>query len=653
MSQHFQKRILPRRSHRSTSFLARLEFLEERHLLSAVPDTFGVIGDSLTAGNSPMSSWVPIMANPIHGGANFGGAGNPYNVAVGGATSSSIHSGGQVATMQSYVSTGQVDLPYIFIGGNDLLGVAGQIANGMPQATLTNNINTWVGNISTASDTLLNAFPVGSSKELVIVSFPDIMAPPAGQATFDTQVKKDRGRAAIDQANDSLASAAAARHVPFADLDGLQQVMGVGGPLVIGGVTIITTGYSSSDPHYLFQDAIHPGIIGHALLANLMMAAANVGYGTSFDMLNDLDMLNEAGLSASYTGETLSPTVDYTQFVDANPPFSASVAGQQLFYKGSSKWNVTNGATFSDDNAIAPDKTAYLPGSGTSTFSAVSSYDKGITGLMVDLSGTHGTITANDFIFKVGNNNSPNAWTTATAPTTVTTRAGAGTGGSDRIELMWANNAVQKTWLEVIVKGNDTVGGSNTNSGLASSYVFYFGSAIGDSGTGNSGAFQVTSGDEISARSNPKSIGNPATRSDVNDFNRDGLVGSADQIIARTNTTSLGNQLKFLVVGAGGPFAPSSVDSAASKTPTSSARPADFASVATALATPPPHRETTAAAPPPQMSEQPTTERSIEQAADFAIGGSVEDVVKIAADDVEAWMPDDELLSALAVSAQI
>jgi hypothetical protein len=234
----------------------------------------------------------------------------------------------------------------------------------------------------------------------------------------------------------------------------------------------------------------------------------------------------------------------------------AIVAGTRLFYKGSTKWNVTNGATFSDDNAIAPDKTAYLPGSGTSTFAAVSSYDKGINGLMVDITGAHGVITASDFIFKVGNNNSPSTWATATAPTTITTRAGAGAGGSDRVELMWANNAIQKQWLEVVVKGNDTLGGSNTNTSLASSYVFYFGNALGDAGVADSGAFQTTSSDEVSARNNPKTF--TATRLDVNDFNRDGSVNSTDQIIARNNPTSLANQLKFLVVGGGGPFAPDS-----------------------------------------------------------------------------------------------
>jgi ELWxxDGT repeat protein len=236
-------------------------------------------------------------------------------------------------------------------------------------------------------------------------------------------------------------------------------------------------------------------------------------------------------------------------------PGHSSIAKTMLFYKSSSKWYVNSGLTLSDDNAIAPDKTAYLPGSGTSSFSAVSSYDKGVNGIMLDISGPHGAITVSDFQFKRGNNNTPGGWAAATAPTAVTTRVGAGNDASDRIELLWDDNqSVKKQWLEVIVEGNDTLGGFNTNTGLATSYVFYFGSAVSDSGVGNSGGFQVTATDEINARNNPKTL--TATRSDINDFNRDGSVNSSDQIIARNNTTNLGNQLKFLVVGAEGPFTP-------------------------------------------------------------------------------------------------
>jgi hypothetical protein len=235
----------------------------------------------------------------------------------------------------------------------------------------------------------------------------------------------------------------------------------------------------------------------------------------------------------------------------------SSVVGRRLFYKGSA-WDDTNADMpgFSDDNAIASDKTAYLPGGGTSGFSAVSSYHKGINGLMVDLSGPHGAIAANDFIFKVGNNNSPNLWATAPAPTLVTVRSGAGAGGSDRVELFWADNAIANTWLEVVVRGDDALGSSNTDTGLDASDVFFFGSAVGDTGAGNTTTFGVNSADEIAIRNDPHPVGDPAVITNPHDLNRDLIVNSTDQIIARNNVVAAGNQLKFLVVGAGGPFAP-------------------------------------------------------------------------------------------------
>ena len=256
---------------------------------------------------------------------------------------------------------------------------------------------------------------------------------------------------------------------------------------------------------------------------------------------------------ANSTGNAVSVLLNAADWV-------TTVAGTKLFYKGSPRWNVTNANLpgFSDDNAIAADKIAYHPGGGTSAFSEVSSYAKGINGLMVDLAGAHGPITANDFTFKVGNNNSPSTWATATAPTTVTVRSGAGASGSDRIELLWADNAIEKTWLEVIVKGNDALGGFNTNTELTSSYVFYFGSAPGDSGSGDTTTFLVNSTDEQSARNNPKStLGTPATITDVNDFNRDGNVNTIDQQAVRNNATNaLTTALKFLNIGAEGSFGP-------------------------------------------------------------------------------------------------
>jgi hypothetical protein len=82
------------------------------------------------------------------------------------------------------------------------------------------------------------------------------------------------------------------------------------------------------------------------------------------------------------------------------------------------------------------------------------------------------------------------------------------------------------------------------------------GSAPADSGSGNSTGFIVNSSDETSARNDPHSVFNPAAITNVNDHDRDGQVNSSDQALARSLFTNFINQLKFLSIGAGGPFAP-------------------------------------------------------------------------------------------------
>jgi hypothetical protein len=229
---------------------------------------------------------------------------------------------------------------------------------------------------------------------------------------------------------------------------------------------------------------------------------------------------------------------------------SGAVIGSQLFYHNSSRYDVTNATFpgFSDDNAIAIDKTAYLPGSGPATFSNISSYSKGINGIMVDILGSHPSINANDFIFKVGNNNVPNNWAAAPAPTAVTVRAGAGLSGSDRVELIWADNAIQKQWLEVTVL--------TTNTGLAANNVFFFGNAVANSGNADTATLSETNSvDELGARNNGKTLLNNIPITNIFDYNRDGLVNSVDQLLARNNTQTLG-ATRYINIAAAGPFAP-------------------------------------------------------------------------------------------------
>ncbi len=266
--------------------------------------------------------------------------------------------------------------------------------------------------------------------------------------------------------------------------------------------------------------------------------------------------------SGSSLGTQTSATLSIT---DNDTVASASVVGRKVFYNTSSFDGNSAAANAADDGAIATDKSALLPG-GTATFANYTSYSRGINGLMIDISGLPaGTLTASDFSFHIGNANDTSTWTLAATPT-ITVRTGAGVGGSDRVELTWADGAIAKTWLQVIVK-------ATAATGLAAADTFYFGNAVGESGNVAANAI-VNSTDEINARNNPRNaITNAAPITFAYDYNRDKNVNSTDQILARNNTTSL-NALKLITPsGAPAPSAPVAEFAAVPSLPVPAASP--------------------------------------------------------------------------------
>jgi hypothetical protein len=168
----------------------------------------------------------------------------------------------------------------------------------------------------------------------------------------------------------------------------------------------------------------------------------------------------------------------------------------------------------------------------------------------------HTSITAADFVFKVGNDNTPGGWAAAAAPSAVSVRTGAGVSGSDRVEITWADNAIQKQWLEVQVLANANTGlADNVGGGIGD--VFFWGNAIGDTKLGNT-ATGVTVGpsDEIGVRANPHSAFSPALVDDDFDVDKDKLVNPVDELIIRANPLGGFTPVRLILIPTGGPFAP-------------------------------------------------------------------------------------------------
>ena len=237
---------------------------------------------------------------------------------------------------------------------------------------------------------------------------------------------------------------------------------------------------------------------------------------------------------------------------------AVQVVGRHVFYNDSAfDGSASNNA--GDDAAIPSNKTAYLPGDGQMVLANITNFTKGLNGIMVDLtvgSADHTTINASDFVFKVGENNSPNTWTTLTATPTISVRTGAGTSGSDRVDITWADNAIQDQYLEVQVLAtahtglNPTFG---TISGNAVGDIFFFGNLRGETASTTPASFaRIFASDGAAIQANGTSV-NVGINSFL-DVDRSNAVISAGD---RAALLPLGTKaLVRISIGTAGPFAP-------------------------------------------------------------------------------------------------
>jgi lysophospholipase L1-like esterase len=268
---------------------------------------FATMGASETQGTGYSGSWVPYLANDR--GLNFGPS-QTYNRAVGGATTTSLLSGGQHTQVRDIVQAGNADVAFLFIGGNDFGPVVLQLATG------TLNKNTWaagmVSRMMTATDTVLTANPEG----MIIAGLPDMTLMPAAQAYLPsvTPTMLQNVLDAINLVNTQLKSEVLARDLVFLDTAQAMRDMNAV-PLVVGGVPIQTVG-SSSNPTYFFQDGLHPAVVGNGIFANLMITANNEGFDQNIALIPDQLMLQKAGLGGSFTGQTSN--LDYASYVHFN-----------------------------------------------------------------------------------------------------------------------------------------------------------------------------------------------------------------------------------------------------------------------------------------------------------------------------------------------
>ena len=220
----------------------------------------------------------------------------------------------------------------------------------------------------------------------------------------------------------------------------------------------------------------------------------------------------------------------------------SAVVGRHVFYNNSAFDGNNAVPNADDDHAVALDKQALLSGA-TASFENYTSYGRGINGIMVDVAGLPDgyALDVAHFEFKVGNSDDPSNWLPAAEPVAITLREDVGVDGSDRITVIWADNAIRNTWLQVTALA--------VGLGLPEDDIFYFGNAVGEAGDVALNTL-VTTTDVLLARNNPRNFLDPAEAGFPYDYNRDRRVDATDVLLARNNQTNFLTALKLIDLSA-------------------------------------------------------------------------------------------------------
>ena len=266
---------------------------------------------------------------------------------------------------------------------------------------------------------------------------------------------------------------------------------------------------------------------------------ATVGAGAAADVVVQLD----AEVAGSKGGWVTIRNNDAEQgefafrvagTVNALP---AAVVARQVFYDGSA---FDSGAGGSDDGAIAPDKLPILNLREFVSFANVTSYTRGINGIMLDVARLPATeLQASDFDFWLMDDPYDAATGPAPAPSSVTVRKGAGVNGSDRVVLTWTDGAIRNTWLAGAMRATPA-------TGLAVADGFTFGNLVGDA----TGDFRVNALDVSAVK---RALNTAADLTGRLDFNRDGRVNALDLAAARGNLNGMLSAVPLPPVGAPAP----------------------------------------------------------------------------------------------------
>lgn len=252
----------------------------------------GVLGDSYSdeyqfypPDRAAARNWVEILARTR--GLNFGAfsllnraeprnQGFAYNWARSEATTTDLIATGQHSGLAAQVARGEVKVAVIFVGGNDFINA---IKSPRPLDALQHTLPQALANWRLAVDTIRQADP---QVELFLGTIPDIRNLPElldgiHSNTIPRQVVTAYS-AAIDRYNAQIREYASGRaRVTLLDLELTSRIANLisRDSILVCGRTLDRIHPSNDINHFFLADGRHPGALGQALMAQMMIEALN------------------------------------------------------------------------------------------------------------------------------------------------------------------------------------------------------------------------------------------------------------------------------------------------------------------------------------------------------------------------------------------
>jgi lysophospholipase L1-like esterase len=252
-------------------------------LLGAAPagavsfTTLVALGDSLTrAQTNPVPHVARQIGVPLH------------NLAVNGATTASLLSGGQLEQAAALEPT----FAFLWIGGNDI--------KNDPFAFVQRDWDGWLANYEIALDGLL-----ATGADVVTANMFNVARAPYfyDLVPNPTEAALEVARELTLEWNARISAIASARGVPVVDVFGTVEAMATG-EITIAGQEFILAPARGLGMH-LFNDTQHPSLVARGVIANAFIELLDSEYDLAIPELSEAELAAIAGVPIPEPGTAL------------------------------------------------------------------------------------------------------------------------------------------------------------------------------------------------------------------------------------------------------------------------------------------------------------------------------------------------------------